>query len=659
MRLFCTVENGETLEIQAAIQRHPYETRGLLIDALLFCQEEILADTLDTLSVTQSLRQVLAHFSGDQEKHVKSYMLSRRLDTRAQVLPRAGLIASALQIGGPIALLAVFYATHDAHRNIGNRKTLELLLSSVQDQSQQELFRRASQFPVHSSFNSWYNKLLDKDLDTLGVACLLRCLGAEYIPRIIFSRLDSMRKTWGQDGEVQLHPSHITPVVESQEVLQVALQKLETLGFAKTTFDTIRINDRLASCVDNRPEILAWKARAIQLLVHILPIHPVLDQNYAALHEAMLPLLMHVIPYFHEPQVLSVLMQSTAPGPGLHEAAELCIATSYFSHFDWKKKVLNAAGLIVQAYNDIYPHSQTNVVFRVRLALREAHCSMSQNASILDDISSKLTFLRDTAWANAFGADLALFAATQCIQRGDLLSAHYHLSSFTPTFGSSLERVQQTKIVAMRGLVYRFQGDFQKAYETLTSFDDLTTNSTKISSHLGAVMCELGQQDGAIAKSHRWLQLCASTTSKAAVHARLLLANASLIGGLREVLSRQPWSYSSCQDIKAIYQDLSAVDGLDWFVRIAILIGIAITEHVIGNLDHATHAWDAVRSLCEEVRLGPGYTQMMVEFSLAVLKFQQGRAARPTTPQKGIAQQFYFTGFGTIWPDVLCSWLAD
>ncbi|RYC58379.1 hypothetical protein CHU98_g7838 [Xylaria longipes] len=667
MRLFCTVENGEAVEIHAAIRKYPCETRGLLIDALLFCcQEDILSDTLDAFSVEQSLRQALAQFSGDQDKHVRSYMLSRRLDHRMQALPRAELLASALQVGGPLALVAVFYATHDAHRNIANRKTLELLLDSVKEDSRRDLFRRAGQFAVHPSFNSWFNKLLDKDLDALGVACLLHCLGAECVPRIIFSRCStgSTRKAWGLDGQVQEHPPNITPVVESEQVLQDALQKLEALGFVRVTFDTIRIDKRLARLLDHRPEILAWKARATQLLVHVLPIHPVLEpQDYLTLHETMLPLLKCVISHLQEPQVLSVLRQGT--GPGLHEAAELCIATSYFSDLCWRKKALSTAGLVIQAHDQIHPHSQTSAVFRARLAVREECCSMSQDAAVpIRSGDGQLpTFLRDTPWANAFVADIALLRARRCIQHGNLASAHNELTSFQPIFGSLLENVQQKKIEAMRGSVFRFQGRFGEAYEILDPIYDPGQHSGGVLAHLTAVMCELGQHEAVFAKVHGWLQLCPSPTSRAAARARLSEADAYLVGGLRGTLSGQPWLSTSWRKVHIAYRDLAASDQFQWLERIAILLGLAITEHVAGEPDGATRAWETVLSFCREIRLARGHTQIMVDFALAELQLRQGGEATAALVQARaelvrVGRQFHFTGLGTTWSDVLSSWLV-
>ncbi|KAI0550169.1 hypothetical protein F4679DRAFT_544205 [Xylaria curta] len=668
MHLFCTAENGETLGIQAAIRRHPYETRGLLIDALLsYCQEDILSDTLDAFHVEQSLRQALIQFSGDQDKHVKSYMLSRRLDHRMQTLPRAGLLASAVQIGGPLALIAVFYATHDAHRNIANRRTLELLLDNVQEDSRRDLFRRAGQFAVHPSFHSWFNKLLDKDLDALGVACLLHCLGAECIPRIIFSRCGtgSMRKAWGLDGQVQHHPPNITPVIESDQVLRDALQKLETLGFVRVTFDTIRIDKRLASLLDHRPEVLAWKARATQLLVHVLPTHPALEpQDYVALHEMMLPLLACVLSYLQEPQVRSVLGQGA--GPGLHEAAELCIATSYFSHLDWRKRALTTAGLVIQAHDQAHPHSQTNAVFRARLAIREECCLLSQDAALpaRPGHSPIPTFLRDSPWANAFMADIALLRARQCIQRGDPASALHELASFAPSFDSEFEKVQQRKVDAMRGSVYRFQGRFLEAYEILDAIYDPVQYSSGVLAHLTAVMCELGQHDAAIAKVSGWLQLCTSPQSRAAVRARLAEADAHLISGLRKMAARQQWPSLSCQKVQAMYQDLCASDQLRWFERVAILIGIAITNHVAGEPDDAARAWEAVLSLCGEVRLDRGHIQIMVDLALIELQLRRGGEATEALSHarrelSRVDRQHYFTGLGTAWSDVLSGWFES
>ncbi|KAJ2988492.1 hypothetical protein NUW58_g3946 [Xylaria curta] len=443
-----------------------------------------------------------------------------------------------------------------------------------------------------------------------------------------------MRETWGRNGEIERHPPNITPIIENQQVLQDALQKLEALGFIKITFDAIRVSQRLASLLDHRPEILAWKVRAVQLLAHVLPIHPELArQDYVALHEMMFPLLTHVILHLQESQVLSVLRQST--GPGLHEAAELCIAASYFSDLGWKETALSTANLVIQAHEQIQPHSQVNVVFRARMALREAHCSLSRDATVpsISDDNRQFTFLRDTAWANAFVAEIALLRARQHILRSDFASALDALSSFRPLLrGSSFEMTQQKKVEAMRGAIYRFQGRFGEAYEILDALYDPGNGSGALA-HLNAVMCELGHQDAAITKVQRWLELCNSTGSRAAARARLSLADAHLIGGLRMVLRGQPWSHSSWRGLQTKYRDLREVDQLEWFDHVAILIGIAITEHVIGELDNATYAWEAVRAFCHEVHFVSEHT---IVPTLSPNRVSEIREARISGSSRGI-----------------------
>ncbi|KAI8624268.1 hypothetical protein F5Y19DRAFT_320972 [Xylariaceae sp. FL1651] len=667
MRLFCAIEDGETLEIQAAARRYPLETRGLLMDALLFCgQEEILPDTLAALEVEHSLRVALAHFSGEQEKYVRNYMLARRLDHRVQPTPRAELIASALQTGGPLALTALFYATHNAHHSYGARKTLESLLNSVTETSRRDLFRRAGGFPVHASFKAWFNRLLDKDLDAFSVACMLHCLGTPSIPRLVFTRFREapMRKAWGLDGEVQLHAPNISPVIEIQEVFDDALKKLEALGFIRATFDTIWIDKRLAAFIEDRPEMLAWKVKATQLFAHILPVHPVLaPQDYLHLHETMLPQLKHIVTYLQEADVLSFLGQG--PGPGLHETAELCIATSYFSDFEWRKKALYIADLAIQAYERARPNLWTNQVFRMRIAVRRAYHSLLQNAaaSTKSEASQQhTTILRDTAWANAFSAELVLLRAYESIKNDDFGAALSELSNYGPTFGSTLERAQNGKIEVVRGVVYRLQGRFRESYEVLDSVPD-PGGGVGVLTRLSAVMCELGQHDRAIAKIHGWLQLCVHPASRAAARARLSFADAHLIRGLRRVLSGRTWSDSSCQDVQAMYQDLRSNSQLRWCEHAAVLIGIAISKHMGGEIEAATCAWEAVRSYCKEVQLPPGHVESMVDLSICELELRKGRTAEPKPPTArkdfaGGSQQYLFAGLGTVWLNTLDDWFV-
>ncbi|KAI1382605.1 uncharacterized protein F4822DRAFT_423431 [Hypoxylon trugodes] len=661
MRLFCELDSGERLDIQTAVKQDPYELRGLLIDALLLCHREQLPDTVDVILAEHALRSALDEFPGDQEKYVRNYILSRKLDHRTQLSPRAPLIALSLQAGGVFALIAVFYATLDAHRNLQNRETLERLAGDdITERSKLDLFRRANGFSVHHSFAAWFNRLLDHfDRDSIGIACLLYCFGTPVVPHIIFSQCRNTSKTWGGDGEVCEASITITEIIRDPSHFSAVLRKLEMLGFVKSTADIIRVNRRLANILKDREETLAWKVRAIQLLLHALPKDRKLEpEDYDQRFEIMLPNLSHVFSYLVEPQVMTYFVKG--PGPSLYDAVEVCLASSHFSDLNWKEKAITTATGLVRFCEENNMNPSDIALLKVRLHVRTLRLSLSKNAALPSHEIRLVAFPPpNDARINAFSADLALLKARASIRRNDLQLAEKELSCFRRLFSSTFEHAQEELVNITRAIVYRFQGRFLEAYGILSA---VRMTSSNVLVHLGAAMCEMGEPDKAVVRLEGWLMLSKRPASRAEVRVRVALANAYLLKGLREVMSGQTWS--SRQEVQAMYQELESNNRLLWVDRIAVSIGIAITEHLSGQLEPAMRNWQGVRDLSRDLGLPFGYTDVVVDFSICELKFRYGRTelsdvirARDLLASTG--RQYHFTALGSIWPDLLEKWLPQ
>jgi len=285
MRIFCSSENEDRIEIEEAINRDPSEVRSLLIDALLACcRHEALPDTADTIYAEESFRLALAEFRADDEsqvcqrKHMSNVILNGQSGARLrQQARRAELVDSSLKIGGPLALAATLYATHDIQRSLRSKKTFEAL-EGMTDKSREDLYQKCRTFPVHSSFKQWFKTVLYKrSLDAVGLASLLHYLGTTTVPLFIFSRIRMARGAWGENGEAQLYPPDLTLAIVDRQAFEAALQRLKNAGVVQATSDEIRIDRSLTTLLYNRDKILVWKTRAVQLLIHILPTHPVLE----------------------------------------------------------------------------------------------------------------------------------------------------------------------------------------------------------------------------------------------------------------------------------------------------------------------------------------------------------------------------------------------
>lgn len=276
MRIICVEDDGDMQEIEVALRRNPYTVRGLLMEAL-YTNQEALADSVDFLRAEQAIRDALQSFSGDQEKYVRSYVLTRTLDQRTLETPRAGLIRFSFEHGGPLALIGVFYATLNAHRSPKIRDTLEYLCGAP-DTSKLELFARAKSFPGSPHVATWLGRLFDRlDIDSQGLACLLRCLGSAGLPRSLFSLAHTPSRTWGLDGEViSIGPQGHAIILDEQR-FELAIDKLQFVGFVKCADGKINLDSQIAELLETRLHTPLWKAEAVKLLCHVFPKHCTID----------------------------------------------------------------------------------------------------------------------------------------------------------------------------------------------------------------------------------------------------------------------------------------------------------------------------------------------------------------------------------------------
>ncbi|KAI1361368.1 hypothetical protein F5Y08DRAFT_330897 [Xylaria arbuscula] len=644
-------DDGKARSIREAMKHEPLRVRGLLFDALLEpCLQE-LPDTLEMLRLESAFRRAFANFK-EEERMVKSYLLTRWLQSHVPGTYRGSLIPLALHIGGPCALASLFYATIDSHRNVENAKLLKLLEENVTQESREDLFRRANAFPPSPSFDRWLGKLLQKaDSNTISLVRILSCLGTPEVPRIIFDRMHFPARRWGLDGQVYLSASQLAYLIRDPIHLEKALQFAETMGWATVTSDKIHVNQRLTRVLLDHPDIHQWKASAVQLLLHALPTHVGLDpENYNTLHETMLPQTKHVIPYLKEFHVTPYL--SVRPDPGLREAIELCLATSYFSDHEWKQKALSIGRDLLDTL--IKVKTQPNEALAQRFKFRELRYSMLRTAASTFDGAQNLELPHpDTAAANAWSADLILLQAHDCMKFNLFESATRKLAQYSPVFRSDLERFQEARIDAARGVICRYRGLFRKSQDILSKIE--CPNSTTLV-HLLVVECELGGYDRVLAKVSAWLRLSPRPDSKAALRIRLAAINAKLVGGLSLVASGDSWP--GWREVCTMYEDLWACSRLSWFDRLAILIGIAMAQHVYGELSAASNAWKEVHSACKECHLS-GYTEKVIDWSLCELEMRQGQQPIIEASQRleglsdGARREYIFTGLGTIWVTVL------
>ncbi|RYP68536.1 hypothetical protein DL771_006613 [Monosporascus sp. 5C6A] len=624
MRLACLTEDGDYVDIASAIVREPLVVRALLTDALFQCQAQ-LPDSLDYLRTEQAIRDYLQHFQGEQERYVKSYVLCRTLDQRIQKTPRADIIYQSFHYGGPLALVGIFYATLDAHRNPRNRETLDFFLNKASSESKLELIKRTSTFPCNSSVGSWLQRIFKKiEPDSQTLAYILRGLGAVNIPKELFRLVRMASFTWGPDGEIRTVTPRIIPLIQEEQIFEPALRNLE-----------------------NRSDETVWTAEAAKIVIHAFPKHSNIE-----------PAEYHLLPQILNPRVMALFDSAC-----LIQLSEVGLSASNFGERLWK---YNAVTIATEAANILGEDSADRALLLALANVRKASLAL-----LYEDPgkwqAKSISFPNYDDRSSAFSSKLLIVKAREDVGFNAIASASEHLMNFKPTWNgtlSTLRKSQNRRVAFMRAKILRFEGRFREAYEILIT---LAPPDSSVASLLAGVLCELGQCDHAIQELNQ--QLTITRHPKSVTRVRLALANAYLMKCMQVFQGQgRRLDWRSLQASRDIYEDLRAHPfPATYFGKIdhlSTLMGLAIADHLNGQVDNALKAWQAALAASQAFLL-TGYTDMIQAYSTSELQIRRGASAQADVLgnyAKALfaktGRQYHFAGIGSFWPDILNSWYA-
>ncbi|KAI1119949.1 hypothetical protein F5Y10DRAFT_259330 [Nemania abortiva] len=662
MRLVCQLDEGPTLDIQAATRRQPYQVRALLIDAL--SGPDVPPDSVDLLEAEQGIRRAVADFPGDDDKIVRSYILNRLLDNRNQIIraPAHQLFASAVLHGGPLALIGIHYATVNAHRNPHHRAVLNCVSNLVSEESRLDLFKRTNDFPSNPSFDRWLHRLWEKvDLDTLSIGCLLSCFGAKAIHKSVFERCRVAARTWGPDGEAfETNPHHASLMLD-QSAFDASLQKLEIIGIVKMSYDSIRVNLRLLRGLQARPQIFAWRLEAVRAVFHAIPKHKALETgSYTRQIEIILPLLQHL---FQQPIDENVLSAIRLKGD-IYVAAEALLSASYFGELRWKQTALDLVGRFLEDSSGLTPSE--HALLRARAGMRRAQITHLVTPRPLFQVETIIQYpIANDPRANAYAIEIALIRCRDFMRQNKLDLAQQAIQ-YQPGPGqslSTLEALKYEKLRFMQAIVYRFAGQFADAREILLHFPQ---SDPRTLSYASATMCELGEHERAIEKLHGWLQLSSTLFPAAKRRVELSLANAYIMKAMQAYKrgNREEGIFTSLITAQEIYNRIGSDQLLPWFDRMSIRVGKAIVLHLKDSQEEAIQAWHSVRYLIREYELAPAYLDMIAAYATGELELRRGEATasdillrRANLLFRETGRQYYFTGLGSLWPSIVDDWV--
>ncbi|KAI1469450.1 uncharacterized protein F4812DRAFT_423121 [Daldinia caldariorum] len=643
MQLTCICDDGEVIDITTAIQTQPFNVRSLLLDSLFACFPS-LPDTPDFFQAEHGIREALLQFQGDKERYVRSYIINRSLDPRTEETPRASLIHSSFECGGPVALVGVFYATIDAHRNIRSRRTLDYLLKASEE-TRNALFYRANTVPCNPSLIPWLRRIFDRvDSDAKGLAYILSWLGTP-IPIDLLSRARLPSLSWNNDGEVAGTPARLISMIQNEEKLETSIRNLEYVGLVKSSQTAIELHPRIGELLPGRPEGRMWLPKAAKIVFHMLPKYAsIRPESYSKQCKELLPHMTRILNHLNgKPAVLEQIDPV--------QMVEACLSISYFGDRSWK---MQAVAMAAQAVTTCRDNLIEKPLLLAQVNVRRFFLSLLYSEE--ENQSDQLTFPVVDRRSNAFAANLAIAKARRSTQLNELTAARNCLESFSILQSgspSSLEKMQEYKVALMHARILRFEGHFQEAYRIL---QDLPQKGEVLTSYC-AVLCELDRCDEAI----RVLESCMTPT----IRPKLILAHAHLLKCMHALLREESVDQISLEISDDIYNQLGRYQPSNYFEKmdhLSILMGRAIVQHMSGQIEAALDAWQKALTT-STAWLPTGYTDLIIAYSMSELETRRGNYVladilaghtKVLLTQTGL--QHHFIGLGSLWPVIVGRW---
>lgn len=512
------------------------------------------------------------------------------------------------------------------------------------------------------------------------LATLLSFLGQSRIPERLLERARGPLLTWGENGEVAIQNVNTVEVVQDKIMCEKAvcdLHQLKAIHLDQSTVKTryILVEPQLLTQIAHDKDHMKWKTEAVKVVLYAFPIDRRLEPLYSfSIATSILPLLKHVLPFLEEIDVQKALPTAYV--------IEVCLSASYYSTLDWKSNVIAAA----ESIGTRFPVSAQ---LRERLELRKRILSRISSCKWGSEME-RLEFPRVDQRSNGYYGEFVLFNADIFFERQQLQAALHELDGYTPWQPgnvSTLEQIQICEMGVLRGKIHHFSGHFIEARRylerALHARRPEVAIMSKAMAHLTAVCCELGETKIGIKYASAQLDdLTAyqSRESGSAKRLRLALAYAYLMQGMW-VIFTQPtaFGYTSLRrDIRQgfdkahelfqllaqSYENASALSRAGKTNRFSALLGLALIAHIRDDMHGARDRYDIALDAASHCQWDAGYAEAIIYWSKSVVMHNLGELeeAQKLNLLAGKFYQcrsYFFAGFGTLWPEIIGTWVAQ
>ncbi len=512
------------------------------------------------------------------------------------------------------------------------------------------------------------------------LATLLSFFGQSKISECLLERARGPLLTWGENGEAEEQQVNTVEVVQDKLMCDEAIRNLHQLKAIRLEQSTdktrfISVDPQVLTRIAHHKDHMRWKIEAVKVVLYAFPIDRRLQPLYSfSIATSILPLLKNVLPYLEEIVVEKAL-------PAAH-VIEVCLSASYYSTLDWKNNVVATAESIGTCF-PVGAQLRERIELRKNILSRISSCKWGSEAG-------RLEVTRVDQRSNGYYGEFVLFNADVLFGRQQLQAAFDELDGYTPWHPgnvSALEHFQICEMSFLRGKIHHFSGHFKEARvwleRVLHAKRPEASMMCKAMAHLSAVCCELGDTrlgiDYASAQLND-LTAYQSRESGSAKRLRLTLAYAYLMQGMW-VISTQPTAsgYTYLQkDIREgfdkahelfrvlaqSYENASTLSRAGKTNRLSALLGLALIAHIKDDLHGARRCYDIALDAANHCNWDAGYIEAIIYWSKSVVMHGLGELeeARKLNGLAGSLYQcrsYFFVGFGTLWPEIIGTWVTQ
>jgi hypothetical protein len=356
------------------------------------------------------------------------------------------------------------------------------------------------------------------------------------------------------------------------------------------------------------------------------------------------------------------------------------LSSSQLCGAEWKVRVLATAERIVNRHLE-NPFLSARVRLRRKIVCRTLSEGPWEGADHNSELPRHLKSIN--AASNAHLGEGVLFSAEQMIDRDQLGEAWSVLESFTPLDPqnpSPRETLVMDWISLAKGKICRFSGDFNLAKKHLLHVMERGSVYGIVSravSHYVAVSCELQNMDEATAMALGETRLSENELRRGRRRRVMLtLAEAYLMKCLWAVASDPMCSHppggirDMLQDAANIFTEFGGEDDCGEHGRVfklnrfRIAVGLAIISRLTDDLTSAANYWTAAAAAARDCGWRPGFPEMVIAYSVSELQLRRGQFEASKSSFQTAERLFrtgrrqtYFIGLGTVWFDLVGSWM--